>query len=215
MASAPEHPVDDYQWKKFTAFEAPKVLSWMVGGGAVIEPEPEVPDLAQLGFDEGYAKGVAAGEADALAKNRASQDQLNQIVDECRRFLEKQRDENLAEAAAVMTGLFRALFDHELQTSEHMLQAMIDQTRQMCDGKQDFRIHLNASDYNNLSKLVSAEIQEMLVADEKLPVGVVQASAGQSIVELDVVKNMRDLLRSVDLHDLQDEVPESAENSDE
>lgn len=215
MANGPEHPVDGYQWKKFTAFEAPKVLGWMVGGGAVIEPEPEAPDVAQLGFDEGYAKGFAAGEADALAQHKATHDLLNQMVDECRRFLEKQQDENLAEAAAVMSGLFRAIFDHELQTSEHMLQAMIDQTKQMCEGKQDLRIHLNTSDYNNLSKHVSADIKQMLVADEKLPTGVIQANAGQSIVELDVVKNMQDLLRSVDLEDLQDKAPESEDNSDE
>jgi hypothetical protein len=114
-----------------------------------------------------------------------------------------------------MSGLFRALFDHELQTSEHLLQAMINQTKQMCEGKQDLRIHLNTSDYNNLSKHVSADIKQMLVADEKLPAGVIQANAGQSIVELDVVKNMRDLLRSVDLEDIQDEAPANENNSDE
>ncbi len=175
----------------------------MVGGSAVIEPESEKPDMAQLGFDEGFAKGLAAGEAEALAQHQAIQDQLNEVVAQCRRLLERQQEENLAEAATVMSGLFQALFEHELQTSEHMLQAMIDQITQMFEGKKNLRIHLSTADYNGLADQVSADIRDIMVADESLSPGVVQANAGQAMVELDVVENMRELLRSVDRDELQ------------
>lgn len=215
MTDTPENTVDGYQWKKFTAYEAPRVLAWMVGGSAVIEPEPEKPDMAQLGYDEGYAKGLAAGEAAAAAQYKASQEQLDEIVTQCRRLLERQQEENLADAATVMSGLFRALFEHELQTSESMLQAMVDNITQMFEAKKGLRIHLSAADYNSLSDHVSADILNILVADEKLQPGVVQANTGKAIVELDVVKNMRDLLSSVDHNTLQGIQAEGDSSPDE
>ena len=187
----------------------------MVGGGAVIEPEPEKPDLAQLGYDEGFAKGLAAGKAEALAQHQATQDQLNEVVAQCSNLLERAQAENLSEAATVMSGLFRALFEHELQTSEHMLQAMIDQITQMFEGKGELRIHLSTADYNSLADHVSADIHDIMVADEMLMPGVVQANAGQAIVELDVVKNMRELLRHVDQDELQGGEAETDVASDE
>jgi flagellar biosynthesis/type III secretory pathway protein FliH len=215
MANTPENPVDGYQWKKFTAYEAPKVLAWMVGGSAVIEPEPDKPDMSQLGFDEGYAKGFAAGEAEASALHQATQDQLSEVLTQCRGFLEKQQEESLSEAATVMSGLFRALFEHELQTSEHLLQTLIDQIALMFEGKKDLHIHLSTSDYNSLAEHVSADIHDIMVADETLSAGVVKANAGQAIVELDVVQNMRDLLHSVDRKELQIEPAVSDTNPDE
>ncbi|XOV81519.1 MAG: hypothetical protein ACFHXK_11600 [bacterium] len=204
MTKIPEQSVDGYQWKKFTAHDTPKLLGWMVGSGsgAVIEADEETPDLAKEGFDEGYAKGFAAGEAEALAQQQATLDQLNLIVQECRSFLHNQQDESLADAATVLAGLFQALFNHELQTSEHMLQMMIEQTRKMFDGTPELLVHLNTSDYSSISRCISAELEEILIADEDVPQGVVRASAGQSIVELDVVKNMQALLRSADLNGL-------------
>jgi len=210
MTSTPEDSVDGYQWKKFTTYEAPRVLAWMVGGSAVIEPEPDKPDMAQLGFDEGYTKGFAAGEAEALAQHKVIKDQLDEVVTQCRRLLERLQEENLADAATVMSGLFRALFEHELQTSEQMLQAMIDQATQVFEGKKDLRIHLSATDYNSLSEHVSADLHDIMVADETLLPGVVQANSGESIAELDVVTNLRELLRSVDQHDLSDGEAESS-----
>lgn len=214
MALEPEYPVDDYQWKKFTAYDAPKVLAWMGVSGSTIEPEVPAPDAAQVGYEEGYAKGFAAGEADALAQQKAVLDQLNSVIDECRRLAQRQQDEIFTEAATVMSALFQTLFQYELQISDGLMQELINRIRQMFDNCDGLNIHLSTKDYDSLRKIVSADILSNMIADESLPKGVVRASVGQSIVELDVVKNMQELLHNIPRSEIQEMDPDREVNAD-
>ncbi len=86
------------------------------------------------------------------------------------------------------------LFDYELQISDTLLQALVQEMGRLLGTDVQPRIHISRQDFTNLPAQVSTAIEDLIVVEDSLPKGVVRASSGQALIELDVVKNLQEIL---------------------
>lgn len=194
MENTRKNSVDGYQWKKFASTDSPAMLAWVIGNPPVTQHEPSPPEPSEIGYEDGFAQGFSAGQAEALTKQKDLITQLENMLHECQILKQRQRDESLVDAASVLQQLFAVLFDYELQISDALLQALVREMGHLLGTDGQPRIHMSPQDYENLAALMSADMEELIVVEDTLPKGVVRASFGQSLIELDVVKNLQEVL---------------------
>ena len=177
-----------YQWKKIGDAAPPSFPGY--------EPAPSQPldNEYQRGYEEGHAEGYAAGQALAASEAQQLQSALGQLIDETERLRQRTVTECLRDMSVALQRLFASVFKHELRTNPALVEAMADEIVLLLHEQAKPKLMLNPQDHNALYPRCDETLQHILFAEEGLPAGVVRASAGQSMIELDVVANLDQIL---------------------
>ena len=180
-----------YQWKKLGDLEPP------VFPGYKAEVVDDPPSEHQLGFAEGHSEGYQVGLAEAGQEQARLLAVLHQLVDETQRLRERSVRECLQDMSVAMHRIFKQVFFHELRTSPELIQAMADEIGLALKSEAKPQLSLNQQDYAAITPKVNDDLRGILKVDEGLPVGVVRASAGKSMLELDIVTNLDRVVRQL------------------
>ena len=177
-----------YQWKKLGDLEA------SVFPGCEVESADTEPSEHQLGYAEGHSEGYQVGLAQAAQEQAKVLALLQQLVEETQRLRERSINECLQDMSVALHRIFKLVFGHELRTSPELIQALAEEIGVTLQAETTPQLGLNQHDYAAIAPQVSEELRRTLKVDDGLPAGVVRASAGKSMLELDVVANLERVL---------------------
>lgn len=187
---------DGYQWKKLgaaTPLRVPGAIQTDVAQPGFAEPPPS---QQEQGYEDGHAAGYRDGAAKAAAEQQAVLTQLQGVLDEVARLREKTIGDCFEDVAVALHTIFKQVFLHELKTSPELIASLAVELKQILQAETMPRVILSREDYTSLSALASEELLANLDVDNDLPAGVLRASAGKSMIELDVVANLEQVLVS-------------------
>lgn len=179
-----------YTWKKLGSLPMPNLP------GVVAAPaETTVGEApAQQAYEEGFSQGYAEGQAQAQAEQQALSNQLQQLLEETQRLRQRSAEEGLQDIAIAMHAIFKTLFHYELRTSDGLIKAMAAEVTQTLNTERHPDLFLNRGDHQQLDAVLSDDLKTYIKVDDALPSGVIRASAGKSMLELDVVANLEQIL---------------------
>ena len=177
-----------YQWKKIGDGAPPSFPGYEPSSS-----QPLVNDY-ERGYEEGHAEGYAAGQAQAASEAQQMQAALKQLIEETERLRQRTVTECLQDMSVALHKIFASVFKHELRTNPELVVAMANEIVLLLHEQAKPKLLLNTQDYSALHPHCDEALQQQLVAEDSLPVGVVRASAGQSMIELDVVENLEQIL---------------------
>ena len=153
---------------------------------------PEAP--VQQGYEEGFNQGYAEGKAQAQAEQQGLLEQLSKMLEEVQRVRQSSAQEGLQDIAVALHAIFRAVFHYELRASDELLSAMAAEIAQILNAEREPSLYLNRADLAQLEGVLNDELKARVKPDDALPSGVIRASAGKSMLELDVVGNLEQIL---------------------
>jgi hypothetical protein len=203
-ANYPSSSGDGYRWKKFTTV-APAKLKQKT-------PAIDAPSKHQQDYDSGYAEGLAQGLLDGQQQAADQQTvalvELDKILLEVKQLRDRTVADGLQDIAIAFHSLFQQVFLHELRTSPMLIQSLADELRLALQEESMPTIHVSRSIYQSLQAVGAADLDEYLKIDEHLPNGVLRASGGKSILELDVLANLEQVLARACADDLPEDLAE-------
>lgn len=181
-----------YQWKKFSSVLPVKLKT--------STSAKDDPSQHQQGYDSGHAEGLAdglrQGQVQAENQTKAVLAELKHMLQEVKQVRDRTVVDGLQDIAVAFHSLFQQVFLHELKTSPTLIESLANELKQTLLEESVPTIHVSQGTYNALQLVDVSEHLGNLVMDEGLPDGVIRASAGKAMAELDVMANLEQVLAS-------------------
>jgi flagellar biosynthesis/type III secretory pathway protein FliH len=181
-----------YQWKKL----GDAVLPDFPG----IESQLHTEQISEydrgyaVGHSEGHAEGYQAGLAQALSEQQQILSVLQHSVDETEKLRAHLANDSLQDMAVALHQIFKQVFLHELRTAPELIDSMARLVASTLQAETLVKVMLNPADFKAISSIVTTDALQFLAEDDSLPVGVVRANAGKSMLEIDVAANLEQIL---------------------
>ena len=186
--------LSQYEWKKVGTLPRQFIPGAKIESTFPTASNEPVQNPADRGYEEGFAEGLCAGREQGRAEQEKLLGLLQLALEETQRLRERTATDGLDDIATSLQHIFTALFQYELQTSPELLRAMAKQLGVILHSQATPKLLISSVDFAALNPILPADLRGQITGDSGLPQGVVRATAGNAMLELDISSNLQQVL---------------------